>query len=85
MNLSSLSREKLEALALRAIIDAAGGDQSLDLYHSVTSNRENIYEIANRAGLHRSNVYRRVNRVEEYLQSLRDRGLLPSTAAHTPM
>ena len=77
---SHMDRQDLEALAARAIIDAAGGENAVLTYHAVTAEREWIESVAVSMGISRQATYKRVRRVEEYLQSLRDRGLIPSMA-----
>lgn len=78
---SQMDRRELEALATRAIIDAAGGESAVLTYHAVTAERTPIENVAVSMGISRQATYKRVRRVEEYLQSLRDRGLLPHLPA----
>lgn len=80
-----MDRRDIEALAARAIIDAVGGEDVVATYHAITVQREPISTVAERLGLSREAVYKRVRKVEEYLQTLRDRGLLPSAASPTPV
>lgn len=78
ISLHNLDRAALEQVAVRAIIDAIGGEHRVEAYHAVMVMRRPVTEVAISLGVSRLTLRRWVADAEEYIGHLRALGLIPA-------